>query len=130
MTVKNPAIHCDNILCKFQYGILVAGGYYNGISTMFHPLTEYLSGRTNLTSGWRWTGNLTKERKWSPSLGLVDGRPTIAGGDDYGDDTVDHHGGSGGGWRRNSEVRMRWKREFAGEATVPSQWFPQCSPII
>jgi hypothetical protein len=34
-------------------------------------------------------GSLPEERKWGPALGSVDGQLSIAGGKDYGDDTVD-----------------------------------------
>jgi hypothetical protein len=66
----------------FQTGIVVAGGYYNGISTMFAPLRGF-------PSEWRWLGNLPEERKWGPALGHVDGVLTVAGGGNYGDETVD-----------------------------------------
>ena len=48
----------------------------------------------------------------------------MAGGGDYGDETVDVL--EGANWRR-SEVKMRYKREFSAGVTVPSEWFPDCS---
>ena len=48
----------------------------------------------------------------------------VAGGGDYGDETVDVL--EGANWRR-SEVKMRYKREFCVGVTVPSEWFPDCS---
>ncbi len=34
-------------------------------------------------------GLLPAERKWGPAMGFVDGVLTIAGGGDYGDDSMD-----------------------------------------
>ena len=76
-----------------QLGILVAGGYYNGIATMFLPISPYLTppgaapggprrggGALRTEEGWRWFGSMPGERKWGPALGRIDGRIAIAGG--------------------------------------------------
>ena len=67
---------------------------------------------------------LLQERKWGPAVGFVGDKVTVAGGGDYGDETVDTLEGTN--WRR-SPVSMRYKREFCVGVTVPSDWFPDCS---
>ncbi len=62
-----------SFLSRPQVGIVVAGGYYNGLSTMFYPLNN------NYNKEWEWMGNLPSERKWGPALGIVNGVLTIAG---------------------------------------------------
>lgn len=58
----------------------MAGGYYNGISTMFLPLNGELGGgANNQTLEWEWLGSLPEERKWGAALGIIDGTLTIAG---------------------------------------------------
>lgn len=102
-----------------EEGIVVAGGYYNGITTMFMPF----HGPSRNT--WRWMGGLPEERKWGAALGHVDGALTIAAGIDYGDDTIDVYDGSQ--WSRDPNRKLAHKREFSAHATVPSEWFPQCN---
>lgn len=57
-------------------------------------------------------------------MGFIGDKVAVAGGGDYGDETVDIM--EGAGWRR-SEVSMAYKREFCVGVTVPSHWFPHCS---
>ncbi len=100
---------------------MVAGGYYNGIGTMFLPLSGGAS--------WRWLSFLPAERKWGPALGAVDGVLNVAGGKNYGDNTVDEMAmatADGTLWATSPTKRMRHKREFSAHATVPTEWFPEC----
>ena len=55
---------------------------------------------------------------------MIGNNVAVAGGGDYGDETVDVL--EGANWRR-SEVKMKYKREFCAGVTVPSEWFPDCS---
>jgi len=110
-------------------GIVVAGGYYNGVTSMFLPL-ESRRGESLETFGpnrnmprWEWLSGLTKERKWGPAVGFIGQNFAVAGGGDYGDETVDLLQGST--WIR-SKVVMNHKREFSVGVTVPSSWFPEC----
>jgi len=112
-----------------QNGILVLGGYYNGISSMFLPL-EDRSGRSLETFGlnrnmprWEYVAGLTKERKWGPAVGFIGSNLVVAGGGDYGDETVDIL--RGGSWQR-SNIDMIYKREFCVGVTLPQRWFPEC----
>eukprot|EP00092_Neocalanus_flemingeri_P035956 GFUD01039149.1.p1 GENE.GFUD01039149.1~~GFUD01039149.1.p1 ORF type:complete len:358 (+),score=104.04 GFUD01039149.1:162-1076(+) len=110
-------------------GIVVVGGYYNGVTSMFLPLEDNRgSSLEKFGSGrdlprWEWLSGLTKERKWGPAVGFIGPNLAVAGGGDYGDETVDLLVGSS--WVR-SEVVMNYKREFSVGVTVPSEWFPEC----
>ena len=126
-----------------QQGILVVGGYYNGVSSMFLPLQDSRGhsletfGHNRNMPRWEYVGGLTKvhfitvkrekvffqERKWGFAFGYIGSSLAAAGGGDYGDETVDvlEHGS----WRR-SRVKMMVKREFSAGVTVPSHWFPEC----
>ena len=64
-----------------------------------------------------------QERKWGPAVGFIGSNLVVAGGGDYGDETVDMLEGSS--WVR-SKVVMNYKREFSVGVTVPSKWFPEC----
>jgi len=110
-------------------GIVVAGGYYNGLTSMFLPLEDKRGSSLEVfgpgrdSPRWEWLSGLTKERKWGPAVGFIGPNLAVAGGGDYGDETVDLLVGSS--WVR-SEVVMNYKREFAVGVTVPSEWFPEC----
>ncbi|XP_059088568.1 calicin-like [Tigriopus californicus] len=110
-----------------QIGIMVVGGYYNGISAMFLPLTEFHQAKRGaLSTDWQWVGSLPEDRKWGPALGLVNGILTVAGGQDYGDNTIDELSEENSFWRRSTGKTLKWKREFSSHVTVPSWWFPAC----
>ena len=106
----------------------MAGGYYNGVTTMFLPMTSRLTSRSGPTGWeWEWMGALPKERKWGPAMGSVDGVLTIAGGFDYGDETMDEFDPEAGQWIRSESKKLAFKREFASHTTVPHYWFkPWC----
>jgi len=113
-----------------EKGILVAGGYYNGFSSMWLPL-EDRNGNSLETHGltgdqprWEWFSTLTEERKWIAGLGKIGPYFALAGGGAYGDNTVEIL--SGNTFQRIG-VEMRYKREFTAGVTVPSEWFPHCN---
>ena len=91
---------------------------------MFLPLASHLNGR-NVQPEWKWFASLPEERKWGVALGRVDGIVTVAGGDNYGDNTIDEYDPTRKVWQR-AERKLLHKREFAAYATVPEKWFPQC----
>jgi len=111
-----------------EAGILISGGYHTGRLAMFYSFDEaYLkSGILSGNGSWETAGWLPAQRQWGPSLGLVAGVPTIAGGMDYGDETLDEFRGWSD-WRRNDGKTMRYKREFSAAVTVPNYWFPHCT---
>ena len=90
------------------------------------PRWEYLSGLTKVSISFLTNSLLiwVQERKWGPAVGFIGDKVTVAGGGDYGDETVDML--EGANWRR-SPVSMIYKREFCVGVTVPSHWFPDCS---
>jgi len=135
---------------------LISGGYHTGRLAMFYSFDEaYLkSGILSGNGSWETAvsdrcpliirrgasplflqflffynyiqGWLPAQRQWGPSFGLVAGVPTIAGGMDYGDETLDEFRGWSD-WRRNDGKTMRYKREFSAAVTVPNYWFPHCT---
>jgi len=121
---------CTATVIEGNLGILVVGGYYNGGSSMWLPLAdrqgnslEVFGPRRDLPK-WEWLSSLSQERKWLPAMGYVGEHLTLAGGGDYGDETVETlHGRD---WRR-SRVKMHYKREFAVGVSVPQEWFPECA---
>jgi len=120
---------CSTAVVDGEIGILAAGGYYNGGASMWLPLADRQGvsmeryGPNRDEPRWEWFSTMTEKRKWGPGLGYIGQNLAIAGGADYGDDTVDVLEGTE--WRR-SGVTMRYKREFLAAATVPSEWFSQC----
>ncbi|XP_023330209.1 kelch-like protein 25 [Eurytemora carolleeae] len=96
-------------------GILVAGGYFNGGSSIWLPLVDRngISLETyELTLDqprWEWLSSLTMARKWGSAIGYVNGKLTLAGGGDYGDNTIEHL--IGRDWLK-SNLTMKYKREF------------------
>ena len=102
--------------------MVIAGGYYNGRRTMSTPLTSLLINQIPNPS-WRELDWLPEERQWGPAIGLVAGIPTMAGGKNYGDTTIDtlqneHY------WNRDPNRELNYKREFTVGLTVPHTWFP------
>jgi len=109
-------------------GIVLAGGYYNGVSSMWLPLER--NGRSLETYGltgdqpkWEWLSSLKQGRKWGAAVGYVGRTVVLAGGGDYGDDTIEVL--QGRDWQK-SRLTMKFKREFTAGVTVPSEWFPHC----
>ncbi len=110
-----------------EVGVLLIGGYYNGKAGMFLPLnSDFDRRRHRRPIRWRWFAQLPAERKWGAALGTINGQLAIAGGRNYGDNTVDVFDENYGRWIRSSKMFLRGKREFASHATVPTQWFPHC----
>ena len=72
--------------------MVVAGGYYNGRTTMSFPLTSLIAPDHPYQPSdyqWRRMGYLPEERQWGPAVGLVGGELTISGGKNYGDTTME-----------------------------------------
>jgi len=112
-----------------EKGIVLAGGYYNGFSSMWLPL-EDRNGNSLETHGlggdqprWEWFAGLTEERKWVAAIGQIGDEFTLAGGGPYGDNTLETLKDAS---FIRSRVLMRYKREFTAGVTVPSEWFPHC----
>jgi hypothetical protein len=130
--------------CPPCLGILVVGGYYNGATSMWLPLADRhphpslpspSQGRTLQRFGprldapqWEWLASLSKERKWAPAVGFVGDRLTLAGGGDYGDETVESL--TGRSWRRSrSAPDSCFTRLFTGSTcstSASSQWECPC----
>lgn len=88
------------------------------------PLTSFLTHQGHRDLRWDNLGYLPEERQWGPALGLVAGKATIAGAQNYGDVTMetlnnDFH------WTRDSKRQLRYKREFVVGLSIPHYWAPR-----
>jgi len=121
---------CTAVMIQGSSGILVAGGYYNGGSSMWLPLQDRAGnsletyGVTRDQPKWEWLSSLTSERKWGAAMGYIGDKFALAGGGDYGDNTIEVL--EDRDWRRLN-FTMKFKREFTAGVTVPSEWFPHCN---
>ena len=68
---------------------------------------------------------LVEARRWAPSVGGVGDSIVVAGGCNWGCNTIEVFSKKEKRWR--SGGRMRFRREYAAAVTVDSSWFPQCN---
>ena len=68
---------------------------------------------------------LVEPRRWAPSVGAVGDTLVIAGGGNWGSNTIEVFDKAERRWR--SGGRLRFRREYAAAVTVDSSWFPQCN---
>jgi len=120
---------CVSTTIAQEKGILVIGGYYNGGSSMWLPLVNR-HGASLETFGlnfnqpkWEWMSSLVDAKKWGAAAGIINGVVTLAGGGDYGSDSIETLAVRD---FRASSLKLIQKREFTAGVVVPSEWFPQC----
>ena len=99
----------------------MVGGFsgFNGTGRQSFWLPTNRPGRYE----WEQLGDMKEARRRGPALGSVMGKVVVAGGGDWGTDTVEVLEGSK--WKKMN-FRMKERREHAAYVTVDSQWFPKC----
>jgi len=103
-----------------EEGIFVAGGYMGG-GRRVRWLPVSRPGRSvgeNLAV-------LSESRRWGPAVGVVGQSLAVAGGGDWGTNTVEFFSRVERMWRRGPNLSVA--REFAAGVTVDSSWFPHCN---
>jgi len=103
-----------------ELGLFVAGGFQgNGKRVKWLPLGR--PGRPMIED----LDKLVEARRWAPSVGGVGDSIVVAGGCNWGCNTIEVFSKKEKRWR--SGGRMRFRREYAAAVTVDSSWFPQCN---
>ena len=64
-------------------------------------------------------------RRWAPAVGSVGDSLVVAGGGNWGSDTIEIFDKATKKWRTGG--KMRFRREYSASVTVDSSWFPQCN---
>jgi len=103
-----------------EMGLFIAGGFQgNGKRVKWLPLSR--PGRPMIEE----LDKLVEARRWAPSVGGVGDNIVVAGGCNWGCNTIEVFSKTDKRWR--SGGRMRFRREYAAAVTVDSSWFPQCN---
>jgi len=103
-----------------ELGLFVAGGFQgSGKRVKWLPLSR--PGRPMIEE----LDKLVEQRRWAPSVGGVGETIVVAGGCNWGCNTIEVFSKKEKRWR--SGGRMRFRREYAAAITVDSSWFPQCN---
>lgn len=125
ITMKPPKVRpvgqgCHTTHIGSELGLFIAGGFQgSGKRVKWLPMSR--PGRPMVEE----LDKLVEARRWAPSVGGVGDSIVVAGGCNWGCNTIEVFSRKEKRWR--SGGRMRFRREYAAAVTVDSSWFPQCN---
>jgi len=111
---------CHTTYLGAELGMFIAGGFQrNGRRVKWLPLGR--PGKPMIEE----LQMMVEPRRWAPAVGSVGDTLVVAGGGNWGSNTIEIFDKNERRWR--SGGRLRFRREYSASVVVDSSWFPQCN---